>query len=118
MYKFFGDFGSVEDIENMWAGVGSLSEATVIAAIYDTGDYSGDAMVVYRKEGKLYEVHCSHCSCNGLDSWRPEETTYEVLMDRLNKTEDYNAERFGEEFTSALKRGLLDEMFDREVLEN
>lgn len=118
MERYFGEFASLEDVENQWAGKGVLVGATVIAAIYTHESYEGSANIVFRQNGKLYEVHCSHCSCNGLDSWAPEETTYEALMDRLEKTEEHQIERFGETYSSALKRGLLDEMFDREVLEN
>ena len=118
MNRYFGDFNSVEDVESQWAGQGSLDGAQVIAAVYATGSYEGDAMIVFRRDGKLYEVHCSHCSCNGLDVWSPEETTYEALTDRLEKTTGYDVDRYGEDFSSALRKGLLDEMFDREVLEN
>lgn len=111
-------FDSIEDVESNWAGEGSLNGAVVIAAIYTQESYEGSAMCVFRKDGKLYEVHCSHCSCNGLDSWSPEETTYEALVDRLEKTVDYQVERFGDDFSRALMKGLLDEMFDREVLGN
>lgn len=117
MERYFGNFGSAEDIVNQWSGA-DLSDAHVIAAVYHHEDYDGSAMVVFRKEGKLYEVHESHCSCNGLDNWSPEETTYEALIDRLNKTTDYDVERFGEGFSMALRKGLIDEMFEREVLES
>lgn len=118
MEKYFGAFGSVKDVEQTWAGEGVLSGAVVIVAIYAMGDYEGDAMIVFRKDGKLFEAHCSHCSCNGLDRWFPEETTYEALVDRLDKTRRYQIERFGDLFVDALHRGLVDEMFDREVLGN
>lgn len=37
-------------------------------------------MVVYRRDGKLYEVHGNHCSCYGLEGqWEPEEATVESL---------------------------------------
>ena len=94
-----------------------LGDAVIIAAVYDNEGYDGTAMVVLRKEGKLYEVHGSHCSCNGLEGqWDLEETSYEALMDRLEKTKDYQIERFGEAFEQGLRRGLLDELFEREVL--
>ena len=96
-----------------------MENVRIIAATYDTGNYEGSAMVVFRKEGKLYEVHGSHCSCYGLeDNWNPEETSYEALMDRYAKAEDYQRESYGNEFVDGLKKGLIDEMFDREVLLN
>lgn len=118
MEQYFGNWENREQmLESFEANASELKDAIVIAAAYDTGNYEGDAFVVYRKEGKLYEVHGSHCSCNGLEGqWSPEETTYEALVDRLEKTEKYEIEKFGEEFYNALKRGLVDEMFEREVL--
>ena len=121
MERYFDLFGGVEDVIGNFQGSSEtdLNGAVVIAAIYTQESYEGSAMVVYRKDGKLFEVHGSHCSCNGLEEqWSPEETTYEALTDRLQKTDDYQTERFGDQFAKALLRGLLDEMFDREVLEN
>ena len=114
MEKYFGLFSGREDLENMWSG--PLGDVTVIAAIYTDEDYCGDAMVVFRKEGKLYEAHCSHCSCNGLEAWQPEETVYEALLDRLDRTEEYMQARYGADFFAAVRKGLIDEMFEREVL--
>lgn len=75
--------------------------------------------VVFRKEDKLYEVHGSHCSCYGLEGqWSPEETSFEALLDRLEKTKDHTIKRFGSVFEKTLMRGLLDEIFEREVLVN
>jgi len=35
---------------------------------------------LFRKNGKLYENHGSHCSCYGFEGqWKPEETTIEYL---------------------------------------
>ena len=116
MDRYFGDFESAEDVEQQWGGAGSLKDAQVIAAVYTNEDYSGDAWIVFIREGKYYEAHCSHCSCNGLDTWSPEETTYEALVDRLEKTTNYDVERYGENFAMAVRRGLLDEKFEREVL--
>jgi hypothetical protein len=121
MERYFGNFKCIDDVINDFQGSSKedLAGATMIAAYYDIEGYEGSAMVVYRKEGKLYEVHGSHCSCNGLEEcWSPEETSYEALVDRFTKAKDYQVERFGNDFTSALLRGLVDEMFDREVLEN
>jgi hypothetical protein len=35
----------------------------IIFAEYDTPDYEGYAHVIFIKQGKLYEVNGSHCSC-------------------------------------------------------
>jgi hypothetical protein len=58
----------------------------VILASYGYGNYCGDAFVLFRKGGKLYEVNAGHCSCYGLEGqWSPEETTVESLWHRLTE---------------------------------
>lgn len=74
-----------EMIENFQIGSQELIGVEIIHARYDTGGYEGDAHVIFRKEGKLYEVNGSHCSCYGLEGqWAPEETTLAALMARPN----------------------------------
>ncbi|WP_058637013.1 MULTISPECIES: hypothetical protein [Bacteria] len=56
----------------------------ILLGYYDCEDYSGEAFVLFRKDGQLFEVNGSHCSCYGLeDQWNPEETNVEVLRHRL-----------------------------------
>ena len=58
----------------------------VLFAYYSYEDYSGKAFVLFRRDGKLYEVNGSHCSCYGLeDQWEPEETTVESIRFRMGK---------------------------------
>ena len=60
-------------------------EIDIIAAFYRYEDYSGYAFVVYRdkRDGKVYEVNGSHCSCYGLEGqWEPEEVVVEELLNR------------------------------------
>lgn len=52
-----------------------------LVARYDDGGYDGQAFVLFRTARKLYEVHSSHCSCNGLE-WEAEETTWAALAMR------------------------------------
>ena len=61
-----------------------LNSSEVLLAWYGRGCWDGHAMVVYRtKEGQLYEVNGSHCSCYGLEGrWDPEETNYKALAMR------------------------------------
>lgn len=40
----------------------------ILVASYTYEDYSGGAYVLFRKDGKLFEVHGSHCSCHGLEA--------------------------------------------------
>ena len=59
-------------------------ELNILFASYNTGNYYVDAFVLFEKEGKLYEVNASHCSCYGLEEqWEPEEVLLEELEHRL-----------------------------------
>lgn len=86
MYEGFSDAADVAsnfhvDPENMGG---------IIAAIYNQEGYEGNAVVVLVREGKLYEVHGSHCSCNGLEGqWSEEETTVAALRIRGYPGRDY-----------------------------
>lgn len=64
----------------------ALDGAEVIVASYTYECYSGEAYVLFRRDGKLYEVHASHCSCYGLeDQWSPEETSAEEILFCLDR---------------------------------
>jgi len=55
----------------------------VLIGSYEVPSYEGYAILVYERDGKLYEVNGFHCSCYGLeDQWSPEETTREALAMR------------------------------------
>jgi hypothetical protein len=65
------------------------TDREICFAGYVYEDYSGKAIVVYRRDKKLYEVHASHCSCYGLNEpdghgWHPELTSKEALALRTN----------------------------------
>ena len=87
----------------------------VLLASYGTEDFSGDAFVLFRKDGKLYEVNGSHCSCYGLEDqsysgerhtqWEPEETTIEALRHRLDNGklgQCYSGNEYANELRSVL----------------
>ncbi len=57
-------------------------EADIVFAGYTYEDYAGSAIVVFMREGKLFENNDSHCSCFGLEAWEPEETSREALIMR------------------------------------
>ncbi len=60
--------------------------AEILLASYGTPSYEGYAFVLFRRDGKLWEVNGSHCSCYGLEGqWEPEETTVEALRHRLDE---------------------------------
>ena len=81
--KYIGFYSHADMLGQFAIEADKVSEAEIILARYDTGDYDGEAFVLYRRDDKLYEVHASHCSCFGLEhQWEPEETTIEALAMR------------------------------------
>lgn len=79
----------------------ALDGAKVLFAWYEYANYEGSSLVVFEKDGELWEVNGGHCSCNGLEGqWSPEKTSVEALQKR---------EIYGDsEATAALKRVLAD----------
>lgn len=47
-----------------------LTADDVLFAAYMLESYEGAAQVIFRRGETLFELTCSHCSCNGL-SWSP-----------------------------------------------
>ena len=84
MSEFIQEFKSVDDvIKEYEAPADALKSAKVYLAWYGYGDYCGDSLVIFEKDGKLFEVNGGHCSCNGLEGqWTPEETSWEALGKR------------------------------------
>lgn len=85
----------------------------IVFAVYTYEEYSGDALVVFQKNGKLFEVNGSHCSCFGLSEedysgrgqsqWDPEETTVEALLKR--SADGYGViKEFGPQLAECLAR--------------
>lgn len=56
------DKEKIEELKNT-----KYKNINFLFASYGTDNYSGDAYVLFEKEGKLYEVTGSHCSCYGLE---------------------------------------------------
>lgn len=69
MKKIFGSFSDLENImsEFQVEEKDRISEEELVFAAYGEANYEGDAKVIFQKEGKLYEVSGSHCSCRGLE---------------------------------------------------
>lgn len=83
--KYFGNWSSYEEMEKDWSGsTGDTfpNDKEVLFASYDTPPYEGRALVLFRRDRKLYEVSDSHCSCNGLEWGTPGEVTWESLSMR------------------------------------
>lgn len=95
---FLGRFSKPKDVINQFFGISYSDEAekeeiykqfvniNILFAHYEGCSYDGYAFVLFEKEGKLYEVNGSHCSCYGLeDQWIPEETFLEALKFRIKE---------------------------------
>ncbi len=108
---YLGNFTNREDLmSNFNISDADLEDVRILFAAYENESYEGYAMVIFSKDGKLYEVNGSHCSCYGLeDQWKPEETNLEVL-----KLRKYN---YGE-LQQDLTKFLVDFIFEEDVLSN
>jgi hypothetical protein len=83
MSEVYIGFANKEDMFEQFSISPEYNDIEVLMAVYHYEDYNGEAMVIFKKDGKLYEVNSSHCSCNGLEgSWLAEETNYEALLVR------------------------------------
>jgi hypothetical protein len=89
---FLNNWSSLEEMKgDFWPSyggpnyAGQLDGTNVLLASYGTPSHEGYAFVLFERDGKLYEVHGSHCSCYGLEGqWEPEETTVEALRHQLD----------------------------------
>lgn len=79
----------------------------ILFASYGTGSYEGDAFVLTERDGKLFEVNASHCSCYGLENqFDQEETNLDVLKHRLLEGRLGKDNYCGNEFNTELKQFL------------
>lgn len=78
MAVYYGDFTGWADLRGIYDAL--TEEAQVIYAGYTYEDYSGSAFVLFVQDGVLYENHDGHCSCNGLENWRPEKADIRAVM--------------------------------------
>lgn len=83
LYEFHG----VYSFDSEWkkeAVLNICKDINILFASYGNDNYEGEAWVLFEKDGKLYEVHGSHCSCYGLEEqWEPEEVILQELEHRL-----------------------------------
>ena len=88
----------------MTEAIKKYEEYNILFASYGTDNYSGDAFVLFEKNGKLFEVNGAHCSCYGLEGqFEPEETTLEAIEMRLIKGNFGMDGYAGNEFSTELK---------------
>lgn len=77
---YWGDWTGREDVATAFQ-VELDPAAEILYAHYQDSEYSGEAFVLFRREGRLYEVNGNHCSCYELEGqWKPEETTAGALL--------------------------------------
>ncbi len=84
--KYFDDWEK-EKIEGLRSDFSikdtDILDEQIIYAAYAYENYSGNAFVLFSKDGQLYEVNGSHCSCYGLENqWEAEKTSWEALKSR------------------------------------
>ena len=74
-------FDSKEDVQKQFEiPEEEFKGVEILFGNYGSWSYDGAAMVVFRKDGKLYQVEGEHCSCHGLEGqWNPTETCLEAL---------------------------------------
>lgn len=84
--------------------------ANILLASYSQSSYDGCAFVLFLRDGKLWEVNGSHCSCYGLEGqWEPEETSVEALRHRVTHGK-LGAGSYGEKPFSVELIRVLDEL--------
>ena len=95
--KYFGNFTDRESVAREFSRnkyndaftipVDFPTDEELLLASYETPGYDGMAFVLFQRDGQLFEVHGSHCSCYGLENqWNPEATTWEALAMRPRPT--------------------------------
>ena len=106
---YCGIFSNKEDVANQFEiDLKEIEDCNILYASYDCEGYEGTALVIFSKEGKLYEAHGSHCSCMGLEGqWTPEETSLEALRMREYRVGDTQ---------ESLDKFLIGFIFEEEVL--
>ncbi len=82
--KYFGLFKNRQDLvdQSEWGEDNVPQDGQIIYAAYEVDGYEGSSLVVWQQDGQLFEANDGHCSCNGLDSWRPEATSAGALLMR------------------------------------
>lgn len=72
----------------------------IICAIEESETYSARCYLLVRKDGKLFEVEASHCSCHGYeDLWEPKEVSEKYLQNRF--LSDANRNRFLQSYSDS-----------------
>jgi hypothetical protein len=98
--KYFGRWDGWDDFSSAWSDYdysaktqpivdGLAKDGEILFASYGGGSYAGDALVLFERDGDLYENTGSHCSCYDLEGqWEPEKTTWDALARRNRPSTD------------------------------
>lgn len=71
---------------------GFPTDEEILFASYAPGFYCGGAVVLFGRDGKLFMVEASHCSCYGLEGqWDPNEVVPEQVL-RYELDDDHGHE--------------------------
>jgi len=82
---YLNDWSNKEDVARDFQN-DDIKNLNILFADYQNQCYEGEAFVLFEKDGKLFEVIGSHCSCYGLEGqFDPEEVCLEALEHRLIK---------------------------------
>jgi len=91
----WAETGEAGMLSDFGINASALDGVTVLVASYTYEDYSGNAYVLFERDGKLFEVHGGHCSCYGLSEsdymgdtktqWEPEEVSAAEVRARIEK---------------------------------
>lgn len=91
--------------------ISSFEGVKILFAAFTGDNYEGYGFVLFERDGKLYEVNGSHCSCFGLeDQWDPEEASIAELRHRMDEGDlgesvyGDDSERFDDELREFLDR--------------
>ncbi len=108
-----------EEIAKIFEEDISSFEGVIIIFAAFTGDtYEGYAFVLFKRDGKLYEVNGSHCSCSGFeDQWDPEEALIAELRHRMDEGRLGEDHFYGDNFADEL-REVLDRYENQKGREN
>lgn len=106
--QYIGLFENAEDVfEQFHVSLADREGVEIVLAAYRDEDYCGNAFVLFRKDGQVFEVNGSHCSCNGLEGqWEPEEADTANLKVRLDA-----ARQYGTDYTFGGGADALRELF-------
>lgn len=86
---FKNDFDCADDVFGCFNVPQSEREGVeILFADYTYEDYSGNANVLFARDGELYEVFGSHCSCFGLEGqWEPEHLDKSIALQIIERRE-------------------------------